>query len=223
MPPPRVSPATPVEPTMPPVVARPKACVAWLKSAHVAPASARAVAGCGIDPDAGGVDEVDDQGVVPGAEAGRAVAAAADGQIQGVVPGEVDAGDDVGHLGYADDGCGPLVDHAVVDGACGVVVRVAGRDDLPADLLAQAIEGCSVHFLTANFVGVPDSGRCSALPAGMVSGGLPAHAYSSSAFPASRASLTAARRTHPAGRRLRIHTRQPPALTGRRPRPSVGD
>lgn len=28
---------------MPPVVARPKACVAWLKSPYVAPASARAV------------------------------------------------------------------------------------------------------------------------------------------------------------------------------------
>lgn len=43
MPPPSVSPPTPVVEMMPPVVARPNAWVAWLKSPHVAPPSARAV------------------------------------------------------------------------------------------------------------------------------------------------------------------------------------
>ena len=37
MPPPRVSPATPVEEMRPPVVARPCACVSWSTSAHTAP------------------------------------------------------------------------------------------------------------------------------------------------------------------------------------------
>ena len=43
MPPPSVSPAIPVVEMMPPVVASPNACVAWLKSPHVTPPSARAV------------------------------------------------------------------------------------------------------------------------------------------------------------------------------------
>ena len=43
MPPPRVRPATPVVEMIPPVVARPYACVAWSKSPHVAPPPTRAV------------------------------------------------------------------------------------------------------------------------------------------------------------------------------------
>jgi hypothetical protein len=42
MPPPSVSPATPVVDTSPPVVARPNACVSWSKLFHVTPASTRA-------------------------------------------------------------------------------------------------------------------------------------------------------------------------------------
>ena len=49
-PPPRVSPAIPVVEMIPPVVARPNACVAALKSPHVAPPSARAVFVAGSDP-----------------------------------------------------------------------------------------------------------------------------------------------------------------------------
>ena len=43
MPPPRVTPATPVWLTMPPVVARPWACVSWSTSPHSAPPCTRAV------------------------------------------------------------------------------------------------------------------------------------------------------------------------------------
>jgi hypothetical protein len=42
-PPPRVSPATPVWLTMPPVVARPCACVSWSTSPHSAPACTHAL------------------------------------------------------------------------------------------------------------------------------------------------------------------------------------
>ena len=43
MPPPNVRPVTPVVETIPPVIARPKACAAWLRSPQVAPAPTRAV------------------------------------------------------------------------------------------------------------------------------------------------------------------------------------
>ncbi len=43
MPPPRVRPATPVDPTNPDGVAMPNATVAWSTSAQVHPASARTV------------------------------------------------------------------------------------------------------------------------------------------------------------------------------------
>src|SRR5204863_522167 len=41
-PPPKVRPAMPVSDTVPPLVARPKACVSWSKSIHLTPGSARA-------------------------------------------------------------------------------------------------------------------------------------------------------------------------------------
>ena len=53
-----------------------------------------------------------------------------------------------------------------------VVVRVAGRDDLPADLLAQAIEVGSIHFLYRRFRRDFRPGRWFVLPAGMTPGGL---------------------------------------------------
>ena len=215
MPPPRVSPAMPVEPTMPPGVASPKAWVAWLKSAHVAPGLRARRRGCRIDPDAGHVGEVDDQGVIPRAKARGAVSSTADRQVQGVVPGEVDAGDDIGHLGYLDHRCRPLIDHAVEDRTCRVVAGVAGRDDLPADLPAQAIELCSVHFVYRRFRREIRPGRFSALPAGVAPGGLPASCLLFPHSPVKGASkCTRAGRTHRRGRRLRIHTRAPPALTG---------
>ncbi|CAH0307982.1 hypothetical protein SRABI128_04405 [Microbacterium sp. Bi128] len=107
--------------------------------------------GCRINPDAGHVGEIDDQGVNPRAKARGTVSSTADRQVQGVVPGEVDAGDDIGHLGYLGHRCRPLIDHAVEDCPCRVVAGVAGRDDLPADLPAQAIELCSVHFVYRRF------------------------------------------------------------------------
>src|SRR5215216_510805 len=47
IPPPNASPATPVEPTTPPGVARPNACVAASKSSHVAPPPERAIRALG--------------------------------------------------------------------------------------------------------------------------------------------------------------------------------
>ena len=66
--------------------------------------------------------QVDDQPVVAAAEPGAVVAAAADGEQQALLAGEVHGGDDVGDVDAARDEPRPLVDHAVVEGARGVVV-----------------------------------------------------------------------------------------------------
>ena len=80
-----------------------------------------------------------------------AVATAADGQGQAVIPGEVDARNHVRHLGHPQHRRRPLVYHAVLHRPRLVVTRVAGRDDLPADLAAQALEVDFVHFLYRRF------------------------------------------------------------------------
>ena len=81
MPPPRVSPPTPVVEMIPPVVARPCAPVASLKPPHVTPPPARAVRPVGVDRDRREAGQVGDQRAVGRAEAGDAVRAAADGQV----------------------------------------------------------------------------------------------------------------------------------------------
>ena len=135
--------------TMPPVVAKPHAWVALLKSAQMVPGSARSAC-FRIDTDSSPVDEIDDQGVIPGAEAGRTVAAATNCQGYGVVAREVHAGDDVRHLRHPDDTGRVLVEHAVADSASRVVFTITWFDQLPAELLTQPVERCSVHGCTAD-------------------------------------------------------------------------
>ena len=65
------------------------------------------------------------------AEAGAVVPAAADGEEQAVVAGEVDGGDHVAGVGAAGDQRRPPVDHRVVDGARSVVVGIPGRMTSP--------------------------------------------------------------------------------------------
>src|SRR5262249_12919077 len=72
--------------------------------------------------------QVDDQGVVPYPEAGHAVTAAADGDLDAVLAGEPHARDHVGGVPAAGDGGGALVDHGVVDGACLVILGIPGQD-----------------------------------------------------------------------------------------------
>ena len=87
MPPPRVRPATPVEARKPDGVAMPNATVAWSTSAQVQPASARTVRSGRVDRGAAQQRQVDDQGAVGHPEPGRAVAAAADGDLGAVARG----------------------------------------------------------------------------------------------------------------------------------------
>ena len=127
MPPPSVRPPTPVEARNPDGVAIPNATVAWSTSPQVQPASTRTVCVPGVDGGAAQLRQVDDEGAVPDAEPGRVVAAAADGDLDAVLAGEADAGDDVGGVAAAGDGRRVLVDHGVVDGAGVVVAGVSRR------------------------------------------------------------------------------------------------
>src|SRR5262249_1198821 len=95
----------------------------------------------GIDADALPAPQVDDQAVLAGAQAGAVVPAAAHGEGELVLAGEVDRGDDVGDVGAAGDERGPAVDHGVVDATGLVVARVGRLNQLAAQQSAQALYG----------------------------------------------------------------------------------
>ena len=93
-----------------------------------------------IDADALHRDEVDHQAVVADAEAGAVVPAAADGDEEAVLAGEVDGGDHVGDVRAAGDQRGLAVDHRVVDLAGGVVARVVRADKGTPEARTQRLE-----------------------------------------------------------------------------------
>ena len=80
---------------------------------------------------------VDDQSAVVGAESGCAMPAIPNGEVQSVVPSEVDAGDDVSYLLGAEHGQRTLVKHAVMHGARLVVTLVISSYHAASYLLAQ--------------------------------------------------------------------------------------
>ena len=92
-----------------------------------------------VDRGAAQQGQVDDQGVVLHAEPRRVMAAAPDGDLDAVLAGEADAGDDVGDVPAARDGRGALVDHAVVDGAGLVIPGVRRPDQVAAQGGGQLI------------------------------------------------------------------------------------
>ena len=153
MPPPRVSPPTPVVEMMPPVVASPNACVAWLKSPQVAPPSARAVMRAGIHPNTSHAREVDDDAVVTRAEARHAVAAAPDRQVEAVLGREAAPHAITSAVPlHRDDEQRTTIDHRVVDGPRVVVARVGGGHDLAADLFPQAVDVRHHHLVPLTLV-----------------------------------------------------------------------
>ena len=96
MPPPNVSPQTPVEPTTPPGVTRPKVCAARSKSSQVEPPRARATSSVGVDIDGPHMREVDHEPAVDDAMAGWVVPAPAHGDLQVVRSREVEGDCNVG-------------------------------------------------------------------------------------------------------------------------------
>ena len=131
MPPPRVSPPTPVVDTIPLGVASPKAWVAWSTSPQVQPPSTRTVRAAGSTwmPFIGERSMTSPSSTVPKPAALWPPLRTAIGSR---VPREGDRGDDVGDVAAAGDRPRIAVDHAVVDPPRRVVVGVAGRDELPA-------------------------------------------------------------------------------------------
>jgi len=61
------------------------------------------------------------------------VAAAADGDLDAVRPGEPHAGDHVRGVAAPHDRGRALVDHGVVDGACLVISGICGHDQVAPD------------------------------------------------------------------------------------------
>ena len=90
-------------------------------------------------------DEIDHDAVVDRAEAGNAVPAAADREVQLVLAREVDGGGHVGGLGAPHDGGRPAVDHRVEDLPRVLVLLIARRDQIAAQSLAQRFDCLHAH------------------------------------------------------------------------------
>ncbi len=141
MPPPSVRPATPVEPTTPPGVTSPNACVAASKSSHVAPPWARAIRAPASTSTPPHLREIDHEAAVENAVAGGVVSSAAHRDLQLVGAREVERGRDVGRPETArDDGRTP-VDERVEAAPRGVVTLVLGRDHRARKRLAELAHG----------------------------------------------------------------------------------
>ena len=91
-------------------------------------------AAAGVDRERAQVAEVEHDAAVDGGVGGRAVAAAAHGQLAAAVAREGNHAGHVGRVGGAGDQRGPPVDAAQEDGARRVVAGVVGRDDPSLDV-----------------------------------------------------------------------------------------
>ena len=137
MPPPSVSPPTPVVEMMPDGVARPCSPVAASTSAHVQPPPTRTVSVAASTTTSFMPLRSMTTAVVDDAEAAAVVAAAAHRDARVVGAGEGDRARDVLRARAAHDQRRVPVDHAVVDGAGLVVAGVAGTDDASASRRAR--------------------------------------------------------------------------------------
>jgi hypothetical protein len=94
-----------------------------------------------IDPQALHRREIDHEPAVTHRGAGDVVAAGSHGHEQIALACETDSGPDVGGAGAARDEPGTTIDRTVPDRAGGVVLRVAGTDELSTEVLRQFGEG----------------------------------------------------------------------------------
>ena len=108
----------------------------------------------GIDLNVRHAGQVDHDRVVGSAEAGDAVATPAHGEVELVLAGEAHSRDHVVGGRAADDDTGPPVDHGVEDLARLLVSRVARRDHLTADALAEPFDRLGAHRTHSFRVGV---------------------------------------------------------------------
>jgi hypothetical protein len=122
----------------------PNATVAWSTSPQVHPASARTVWFSGLTVVLRSSDRSMTRAPSHTPEAGGAVAAAPDGDLDAVLAGEPHAGNDVGRVPAAHDGRWTLVDHGVVDGARLVIPGSPGVIRSPRTAAASSSYGAVV-------------------------------------------------------------------------------
>ena len=108
--------------------------------------------GLGVDANALYRRQVDDQAVVHTAKARSVVAAAPDGDGEAVVASEIDRSHHIGDVGAAGNGQRPLVDHAVVEGACVLVGWVRRLDELTAQTGLQIRDFACVDHDVSSFI-----------------------------------------------------------------------
>ena len=177
IPPPSVSPPTPVVEMIPHGTARPCSCVAASTSPQVAPPPTRTVRALGIDRDRVQQREIDDDAVVDAPEPAAVVTAAADRQGQVVRAGEGDHARHVVRARAARDHRRPLVDHRVEQSTRLVVARIAGPDQLALEPAPSSRRAAPTELCTT-LIRQPPSVSPGASAAGLESDGLPARARS---------------------------------------------
>ena len=94
--------------------------------------------------------QIDHQAVVTDPEADGVVAAAANRHEQVLLAGEVHRRLDVGDIRAPRDEPGPPIDHRVVDLAGLVVLRVARRDELPAQTGLERSNRVSLNMCSSS-------------------------------------------------------------------------
>ena len=125
---------------IPPGAASPKAWVSRSNSPQRSPRLRSCRSPRPIDPQAFHRREIDHQPAVTHRGAGDVVAATSHGDQKIALPRETDGGPDVGGAGAARDEPGPTIDRTVPDRAGGVVLWVAGLDELSTEVSRQVGE-----------------------------------------------------------------------------------
>ena len=131
----------PVGRAIPPVVARPKACVSWSKSPHVQPPSARAVRPTGSTRTLFMRDRSIIRPPSQTAKPGTPWPPPRTATTRLWLRANVTAVDDVGNAGAADDQRRTPVDHAIMNGAGAVVVGITGTEQVAAQAALELLDG----------------------------------------------------------------------------------
>src|SRR5262245_26855664 len=99
----------------------------------------------GVDAHAFHRREIDHEAVVAAAETGTVVATTPNREEQALVSREVHRRDDIGRIDTPRDQTGPLVDHAVIKGAHGIVIGIGGTDHSSAKTFFECRSGLVTH------------------------------------------------------------------------------
>ena len=140
MPPPSVRPPTPVLETKPLGVASPKGCVAWSTSPHTQPPSTRTVrlAASTCMPFMRERSTTRPSSTVP--RPGPLWPPPRTARVSLLLAGKIDRADDIGDIHAADDERRVFVDHAIVDFARLVILRVAWTDQVAAHAASSGLQ-----------------------------------------------------------------------------------